>query len=36
VNLGAVTGKLATGSLSTVLFQEDKKNKASPGIVYEL
>ena len=30
VNLGAVTGKLTTGSLSTALLQEDKKNKASP------
>ena len=34
VNLGAVTGKLTAGSLSSSLFQDDKKNKVSPGIVY--
>jgi hypothetical protein len=36
VNLGGATGKLTTGShsLSTVLFQEDKKNKAWPGYCY--
>lgn len=32
MNLGTVTGKLATGSVSTTLYQEDKKNKASPGM----
>ena len=36
VNLGSFTGKLSTGSLTTALFQEDKKNKATPGseIIY--
>ena len=34
VNLGATVGKVVTGSHTTAGFKEDKRNKATPGIVH--